>query len=536
MRKRKIKWGVRTTVTVMITAIIGLVLLGLYVFFSSRIIPQTRENLENKALTIARTIALIPFVQEGLETGSSREIQDYASRITRRNHILFVVVTDMNGIRYSHPNPEVIGRRFQGGGLEEALHGGESVSEGKGTLGESIRAFVPVYSGKGRQLGVVVVGLSRERVSGDIRHTQWVVILALLSGAMIGGLGAVALAGRVKKMMHWLEPSDISNMLEERSAILQSATEGIIAVNERGDITLVNLEAERLLRAAQAYDNPLGRNIAEFWPALRLEEVLTTGQATGYEEISLNGLTLLARGRPVRVGGHTVGAVSAFRDMTEVVQLAERLSGVSVYAEALRGQAHEFRNKLHVIMGMTHMKMYDELQEYVAATVDSHQNEIGAITRSIKDPVMAGFVLGKLSRGREAGIVLQLDGDSYLPPSRDPEVIHELITIAGNLLDNAIEALQRSGTDGKIRLAFRYGGGRLACTVADNGPGIPEDIREVVFRQGFSTKGENRGIGLFLVRRSVERLGGRIALDSRKGGGTVFTVELPYAAKEGDEA
>jgi sensor histidine kinase regulating citrate/malate metabolism len=201
-------------------------------------------------------------------------------------------------------------------------------------------------------------------------------------------------------------------------------------------------------------------------------------------------------------------------------------------------------NKLHVIMGMTHMGLYDELQQYILGTANNYQQEIGAITRQIKDPAMAGFLLGKLSRARETGIELLLSADSYLPESADSQVIHELITIAGNLLDNAMEALGGPGSaehgrgvhsNKRIGLAFHYEEGRLLCEVSDNGPGIPEALREQIFVQGFSSKGEHRGIGLYLVRKSVDKLQGHLQVAACDGQGTTFIVDVPYAAK-GEES
>lgn len=530
---RKRGYGLRTKITVMGSAVVVLVLLVLYIIFRNQIIPQTRHALEDKAITIARTIALMPQVSEGLSKGRSKEIQAYTSKITRRNDIMFVVVIDMNSIRYSHPDPAMIGKSFAGGGQEVALRGEESISEGRGLLGESLRAFVPVYNNRGSQVGVVAVGLSLERVHRQIRQNEWTIIMILLSGALLGAGGAVILARKVKDMMFGMEPSDISKLLEERSAMLQSVREGIIAIDHTARITMINVEAERLLGAAGITGNPMTRHIAGYWPELRLERVLTAGEGRQDQELELSGITLLVNSVPITVNGQIAGAIATFRDKTELAVLAERLSGISVYADALRAGAHEFMNKLHVIMGMTHMGLYDELQQYISGTVSNYQNEIGMITRQIKDPVMAGFLLGKLSRAREAGIQLLLTEDSGLPEAADPQAIHELITIVGNLLDNAMEVLQGLSRK-EIRLTLRYEEGRLHCTVQDSGPGISEARRKQVFVQGYSTKGEHRGIGLYLVHKSVEHLQGSLQIVDGNPPGTTFIVNVPYAVK-GDE-
>ena len=172
--------------------------------------------------------------------------------------------------------------------------------------------------------------------------------------------------------------------------------------------------------------------------------------------------------------------------------------------------------------------------QFLTGTVSNYQKEIGSITRQIKDPVMAGFLLGKLSRAREAGIELLLTEDSYLPEPADPQVIHELITIAGNLLDNALETLgaEREQSMKRVELAFQYEEGRLLCEVSDNGPGIPPGLKDKIFIQGFSSKGEHRGIGLYLVTKSVDKLNGHIELASGCGTGAHFIVDVPYEVKE----
>lgn len=530
---KKKGYGLRTRVAVMVSAVVMLVLLMLYVIFRNQIIPQTRHALEEKANAVARTVALMPVVAEGLSQGRSREIQAYTSQITGSNDILFVVVIDMDGIRYSHPDPSLIGKPFAGGGQEAALRGEESVSEGEGMLGKSVRSFVPVYNDRGNQVGAVVVGVSLERVHRLVRRNDWTIIAILLSGALLGAGGAVVLARKIKNMMLGFEPTDITRLLEERSAMLQSVREGIIAVDHEARITMINVEAERLLGTAGITGGVMSRHIGEYWPELHLEQVLATGEAKRDQLLELNGITVLSSSVPIIVDGEIAGAIATFRDKTELAVLAERLSGISVYADALRAGAHEFMNKLHVIMGMVHMGLYDDLRQYISGTVSNYQQEIGQITSRIKDPVMAGFLLGKLSRARETGIQLLLAEDSYLPESADTGDMHELITIVGNLLDNAMDALEEQCMR-EIELAFDYDEDckQLICSVWDSGPGIPEALRERVFTQGFSTKGEHRGIGLYLVKTSVEKLHGRIWLRDDGRPGTAFDVEVPYAVKD----
>lgn len=98
---------------------------------------------------------------------------------------------------------------------------------------------------------------------------------------------------------------------------------------------------------------------------MNLEKVLETGAPRQDEEINFNGNLLLINTVPVVVKGDIIGTIATFRDKTEVSQLLQRLTGMSYYADALRAQSHEFMNKLHVILGMLHLKYYPQLEEYI---------------------------------------------------------------------------------------------------------------------------------------------------------------------------
>lgn len=217
--------------------------------------------------------------------------------------------------------------------------------------------------------------------------------------------------------------------------------EGIIAIDQEGKITLVNRAAIKLFKRAGLEENPMGKNIEAYLPETRLTRIIKSGETDLDQEQNLNGVTILVNRVPVVVENEPVGAVATFRDKTEVQLLAEQLTGVRNYADALRAQAHEFMNKLHVILGLVRTEQYDTLANYVSETVNHRKTEMGFVTKKIQDPVLAGFLIGKLSFARESGASLSFDCVSKLPMPADSEITHELITIIGNLFDNAMEAI-----------------------------------------------------------------------------------------------
>jgi two-component system sensor histidine kinase DcuS len=133
---------------------------------------------------------------------------------------------------------------------------------------------------------------------------------------------------------------------------------------------------------------------------------LQTGEPIYDRELGCNGFLLISNTVPVRSQNAMVGAISTFRDKTEVSQLLQRLDGMVNYVDALRTTSHEFMNKLHVILGLLNMKSYDKLEEYVLQTAHTYQADIGEIQHRIKSPVVAGFLIGKIQRAKERGFTL----------------------------------------------------------------------------------------------------------------------------------
>lgn len=529
--KNKPVLSLQTIVTLLVCGVVVLSLMVTNFLISDKIARTIQENQAEKASSIARTIASTPLINQALSgKRPESDIQVFANKIREATKMEFIVVMDMNGIRKSHPDPKKLGKPFIGGDEKPVLKGQESVSIAKGTLGMSLRSFTPVFTPEGKQVGAVAVGISLNNVQNAVSQGRTSIYLGIGVGVLVGIIGALILARKVRSILFGMEPFEIARLLEERSATLQSTKEGIVTVDQDSHITLANWEARRLFRQAGIKEDPIGKSVDEFIPNSRLRTVLETGRPELDEEQDLNGITILVNRVPVRVNGKIVGAIATFRDKTELKLLSEQLTGVKMYADALRAQAHEFMNKLHVILGMTHLGFYDQLPQYISGIANQHQDEIGYIMKMIKDPVMAGFLLGKLSYARERGTELMISQESYLPEEEDPQVVHELITILGNLIDNAIDSVHAS-TDKRIKLLLAYEDGKLRVEVSDNGPGICPENQERIYVRGFSTKGIDRGTGLFLVQRSVHYLNGQIQLVSHEGEGTMFRVSVPYKRK-----
>ena len=528
---KKGKFSLQAIIILFVCIVVALSLGITDIIISKRITSSVEETEKEKALNVARMTSLSPSVIDALDGAPNQtEVQEFANQVKDKTNVNFVVVMNMKGIRLSHPDPSEVGKHFKGGDEGPVLNGKEYVSISKGTLGKSMRAFTPIKNSQGKQVGAVAVGISLENVTKAVHKGRMGIFIGTLIGILIGVIGAVGLARYIKKILLGLEPFAIAKLLEERSSMLQSVREGIIAIDQEGKITLVNRAARKLFKRAGLEENPMGRNIEAYLPETRLTRIIKSGDTELDQEQNLNGVTILVNRVPVIVENEPVGAIATFRDKTEVKLLAEQLTGVRNYADALRAQAHEFMNKLHVILGLVRTEQYDTLANYVSETVNHRKTEMGFVTKKIQDPVLAGFIIGKLSFARESGASLSFDCSSTLPKPANSDITHELITIIGNLFDNAMEAIADSPNK-NVDLKFDYAEDILTIEVNDTGMGMTTSLQNKILDKGFSTKGENRGFGLYLLAQAIERLEGDMIISSKPGKGTNFAVYIPYKAE-----
>ncbi|WP_346355846.1 DcuS/MalK family sensor histidine kinase [Azotosporobacter soli] len=509
-------------------SVVAIALLVCNLLVSQLVADEKENDLWRQTVSVARMVAKAPVVVQSLShSDDDGEIQAYASQSMVDTNVQFITVFDMEGKRRSHPNPELIGQRIAGGDEKESLLGKEYRSIAQGTLGYSLRAFTPVIDAEGRQIGVVLVGLLMDDVKVATRRMQVLLLVASLLGLAVGITGAVMLARNIKKTLFGLEPEEIASMLEERNGILQSVREGIIAIGSDGRITLINEEAKRLLSLYGVAGEPVGQPVNRFVPNSRLLEVVRTGMTELNQEQDFCGVSVLTNRVPLLVEGKIVGAIASFKDKTEINQLAEELTGVREYMEALRSQSHEFMNQFHVVLGLVRLESYELLADYVNKVVKEHRTEVDFVRRRIKDTVMAGFILSKLSAAREKDVVMRLAEESWLPKLKPDTVVHELVTIIGNLLENAFDAV-KDAAEKEVELSIRLVEDGLSILVRDTGTGIPFELGAAIFQRGVSGKGPERGIGLYLVKRSLERLHGVLDYDSAPEDGTEFRIIIPY--------
>jgi two-component system CitB family sensor kinase len=489
---------------------------------------ELEGQYEQRALGIAHAVAADPAVAAGVTGGAPGRrgaVQTSAEAVRRTTGALFVVVTDDHGVRFSHPNPELIGQRVSTD-PSVALGGRDVVALERGTLGLSARGKTPLRNPAGTIVGEVSVGIDardvQARLLGLLRGTLEFGAVALL----LGVAGATLLARRLKRQTLGLEPTDLADLVLEHEAVLHGVRDGVVAVERTGgggQIVMANDEARRLL----GDDVRAGADATVLAP--RLAELAVSGVDVDEQLVLTGSRTLSVTGRRVSRHGRDLGTVLTVRDRTQAESLGRELETVRVLFDALRAQSHEHSNRLHVLAGLLHLGHVQEASEYVDA-LSLDPLSAGDDVARIRDPYLRGLLAAKASAAGEHGVRLRLSEDSAL--EAELSVPLDVVTVVGNLLDNAVRAAAEGPRrPAWVEVAVAADDTDLQVAVTDSGAGLTDTTVALVFTDGWTTQVAERhrhGLGLALARQTARRHGGDVEVLAGSGPdhGAVFVATL----------
>ena len=486
------------------------------------------EYIGRNALNVSKTVSLTTVVHEGLKNKNSTQIQLYAESVRKATGARFVVVGDHEGRRYSHPVPERIGKLMVGGDNPRALERGEAyVSKAVGTLGPSMRGKVPIFANSGKVIGVVSVGYLQETVESVTEGYLQRVLLWVFGLFLLGGIGTWLIARNVKQSIFGLEPVEIARLFMERNAILDSIREGVVAINDKGQVTMLDHEAAKILKIPP--ESGIGTSIESILPQTRMLEVLKSGEEQFDQEMIIGGIEVIVNRVPIWQNGRVAGVVSSFRRKDEIDRMAQELTQIQEYSEVLRTQTHEYSNKLHTLAGLIQLGSHQEALDLIGRETSGYQELLGTLAETVPEPLLSAIILGKYNRAQELRINFQLDPESRMVDIPKKINREKIVTILGNLLENALEAAQEN-TSGKrmVQLSMTDFGNDLIFEVEDSGSGIEDESVDLSLQHGFTTKsGTGRGIGLSLVHENLKYLGGHLTVVRSSLGGMRFTIYIP---------
>lgn len=483
------------------------------------------QNLQNIAEAIANSPMLTDKGSTDIE--SQKIFSEYLDTLKETlDDIDVISVVDKNGIRMYHSNHALIGTQYDGN-LPNFKSNTDSyyATDENGPSGSQRRAYAAVYTEDGEYVGVVMAIMLMKNIRTETAQMLLIFLIITVVAVLIELIIADNLSGTVKKSLMGYEPDVFTAMYKMRDNILETLAEGILAFDSNGIIQFSNESAFDMLNVSPT-DNLIGQSVDSLG-----DEILSYTIKNGDKErnIKLAKADILLDRVPIKEDGHIVGTIAILHNRAEYTKLMEELSGTQYLVDSMRANNHDFTNKLHVVLGLIQMEMYDEACSYIQNITMVQRENISKIMNAVGEPAVAALLIGKIARASELNITFVLREGCYYSSSDMNLPSEMLVTVIGNLLDNAFDAMN-ANSDYKAPKELTFGiyskPGAMLITVDDTGSGIkPEDL-DHIFENGYSTKGKDRGSGLYQVKSMVTNFGGKITVESQYGVGSSFLVSF----------
>ena len=497
---------------------------------------KTDRNLQN----ISETIATSPsFMENDIQNGTAQDqvnLMRYLDSLKKSLYDVDVIsIVNKNNQRFYHTNHSLIGTQYDGeqpdfSPVEKTFY----IVNTNGPSGAQRRAYSALYSETGEYLGFIMVIILTEHVNENV--TQIITTYTILAVVVI--IIELFITSRISKSIKnsllGYEPDTISAMYLVRDNILESLKEGVIAVDKNGTILFTNNSAVKMLDKSSTATEFIGKNIEQIKNGNVIKTVLNGSEKEfGIQGQRMDGTDVIIDRIPIKHEEDPIDTICILHDRAEYTKLMEDLAGTRYLVDSMRANNHDFTNKLHVILGLIQMEMYDQATSYIENITMVQRASISKIMNCISEPALAALLIGKTARAAELNVKFTLRDGSHFSNTDMHIPTEVLITVIGNLIENAFESMNAKepnpSNPNELIIGLFSKEDSILITVDDTGLGISEENKQRIFENGFSTKGENRGTGLYQVKTMVENFGGLITVDSQENVGTSFFV---YFSKE----
>lgn len=512
--------------------IILIVTLALFLGFAGSFInvqfeiERRDQNLQNVAEAIAKSPLVVEAEYSNMD--SYPLLKEYLDSLcdTLKDIDVISVVTK-ESTRLYHSNEELIGTVYDGTipDFKEKSRDYYTTTD-NGPSGTQRRAYAAIYDEEGNYAGFVMAIMLMKNIKNETIQIILTFILITIIAILIELFVSAELSDKIKKSLLGYEPDVFTSMFRMRDNILESLDEGIVAVDKVGKVQFINKSAVEMLTTDGKEDSFIGKyvsNLSNTIPALNPLCASETSRSvsSAYDNILIDTI-------PIKENDSVTGTVGILHDRKEYTKLMEDLTGTRYLVDSMRANNHDFTNKLHVILGLIQMEMYDEATSYIQNITMVQRETISKVMNCINEPAIAALLIGKIARASELNVKFVLREGCYYSSADISLPSEVLVTVIGNLIENAFESMNDMNYDGQKELLFGMYSkpGALLITADDTGSGISDSNIGRIFENGFSTKGSGRGTGLYQVKNLIEAAGGKINVESQEGIGTSFTVSF----------
>lgn len=527
MKKRKLPFFTRIYLSNMLLMLVAMCLIGLLFLHSAISIREADLNttIENMSGMVSEMAA----VRDSLKAGTaSAELTAWLDLLVDSfSYVDILVICDVNSVRLYHTNPERVGELFFGGDEGPILEGADPyISRATGTMGLQQRSFHAVRDEDGTVIGFVMASIQTVNIDRIRMQVISSCLLTLMLLVPISFLVSAAMVYRLRRILMGYAPEEFSNKYMEQAEVMDALEEGIFAINTEGEVILMNLSAKRMLEL-DPEEPTEGRLLTELYPETQLPNTVKTGVAEHNINFVIKNQNIISSRIPVRSQNKIIGAVSIFRNKTEVTRLADELTGAKYMVDTLRAFNHEFVNKLHVILGLLETENMEGAKRYILETSLVSGQAVSDITHRVPIANLAALLIGKLIRASELGIQLSLKPDSYFYTKTRRLPTDCYVTLIGNLVENAMDELNSGSFPvKKIELGIYSKEGITIICCDDTGGGILPEILDSIYERDVTTKGPGHGSGFALMKEIVDRYNGSFHIDTEPGEGTSVEIVL----------
>lgn len=483
------------------------------------------RNLQNFAETIARSPITKQEISDDIE--GSDVLSEYLNSLKESlSDIDVISIVDKNRMRIYHSTSSLVGTQYEGTMPVFDEESGEYyTTDDVGPSGKQRRAYAAIYDSNGEYVGFVMAIMLMENIKTETMQTLLMFAGITVVAVAIEVIITASLSKKLKRSLLGYEPDVFTSMYKMRDNTLEALKEGIIALDNDGVIQYCNAAALQMLWG-DVEKIVVGESIDCAGDAILSNAIRPEGKEFN---INISKESIILDRVPIIEDGETVGKVAILHNRAEYKKLMEDLSGTRYLVDSMRANNHDFTNKLHVILGLIQMEMYDEAASYIQNISMVQRENISKVMNAVNDPAVAALLIGKIARASELNVSFVLREGSFYSASDIHLPSEVMVTSIGNLIDNAYDSMNKeAGNDAHNELMFGIYSkpGALLITVDDTGAGIDESDIDHIFDNGYSTKGEGRGTGLYQVKSMIENYGGKITVESQKGVGTSFTVSF----------